>query len=240
VDGREDINQYSFLISRTEVSVAAYEHVLDDLLPPDVLADAVANDASLTLLRTCLMNPFQHDWNAEDEAPFAERVADFLYDVAVDEYLEQVLPPIPRPSTDRHPVLVVEQSPRAQGGLARHLEYDEKVVAHFDVRSCSAADLPSVIENGRLDAARDVVVHLDAEAPTRMLNLVRDLVDEHGVAPARLTAVVTGGSSPGAVRERLGALGLSPPSIVTEQELETGARRLIMQLSARSPVAAEA
>jgi hypothetical protein len=126
---------------------------------------------------------------------------------------------------------------RQPSGLARHLEYDEKVVAHFDVRSCSAADLPSVIENGRLDAARDVVVHVDAEAPTRMMTLLNDLVDEHGVAPERLTAVVTGDSSPAAVLDRLGDLGLSPPSVISEHELETGARRLIMQLSTRPPIA---
>jgi glutamate/tyrosine decarboxylase-like PLP-dependent enzyme len=233
VDGREDINQYSFLLSRTEVDVAAYEHVLDGFLPDDVLADAVDDGASLTLLRTCLMNPFQHDWNAEDDAPFGERVADFLYDVAVDEYLEQVLPPIPRPSTDRHPVLVVEQSPRAQGGLARHLEFDEKVVAHFDVRSCSAADLQPTIESGRLAAARDVVVHLDAEAPTRMMNLMHDLVDEHGLDPACLTAVVTGNAPPASLLERLDDLGLPDPSIITEADLPTGARRLIMQLASR-------
>ena len=234
VDGREDINQYSFLLSRTEVGVADYEHVLEDLLPPDVLAEAVADDASLTLLRTCLMNPFQADWNAEDEAPFAERVADFLYDVAVDEYLEQVVPPVPRSHTERHPVLVVEQSPRAQGGLARHLEQDEKVVAHFDVRSCSAADLPSTIENGRLAAARDVVVHLDAEAPTRMMTLVHDLVGEHGLDPARLTAVVTGDAPPAPILNRLDDLGLSEPAIITEADLSTGARRLIMQLASHA------
>jgi len=238
VDGREDINQYSFLLSRTEVSVPAYEHVLDDLLAPDVLAEAVENDASLTLLRTCLMNPFQADWNAEDEAPFADRVADFLYDVAVDEYLEQVLPPIPRPDLDRRPVLVVEQSPfsRQPSGLARHLEYDEKVVAHFDVRSCSAADLHAAQADGLLDAARDVVVHLDAEAPSRMLHLVQDLVADHDVDPARLTVVVTSASTAPNLTQRLDDLGLPPSAIITEDDLSTGARRLVMQLSTRHPI----
>jgi hypothetical protein len=231
VDGREDINQYSFLLSRTEVSVPAYEHVLDDLLPPDVLAEAVADDASLTLLRTCLMNPFQADWNAEDDAPFADRVADFLYDVAVEEYLEQVVPPVPRGDTERHPVLVVEQSPRAQGGLARHLEHDEKVVAHFDVRSRSAADLQAAQSNGLVDAAEDVVVHLDAEAPSRMLHLLRHLVENHRLPPERLTAVVTGTAAAPDLHQNLADLGLSGPAIIAEADLSMGARRLIMQLS---------
>ena len=240
VDGREDINQYSFLLSRTEIGVADYEHVLKDLLPPDVLANAVADDASLTLLRTCLMNPFQADWNAEENGPFAERLADFVYDVAVDEYLEQVVPPVPRGDTARHPILVVEQSPRAQNGLARYLEQDEKIVAHFDVRSCSAADLPTARENGQLSATRDVVVHLDADAPSRMVHLLQDLVADHGLSPDRLTAVVTGTAQGADVSQRLVDLGLSAPSIITEHELATGARRLIMQLSTRQAVAGAA
>jgi hypothetical protein len=94
--------------------VADYEHVLEGVLSPAVLEDAVEADAGLTLLRTCLMNPFQAEWSRQAEAPFHERVADFLYDVAVDEYLEQVLPPIPTvvgSDGDRRPVLVIEQSP---------------------------------------------------------------------------------------------------------------------------------
>jgi glutamate/tyrosine decarboxylase-like PLP-dependent enzyme len=236
VDGREDINQYSFLLSRTEIGVADYEHVLKDLLPPDVLANAVADDASLTLLRTCLMNPFQADWNAEENGPFAERLADFVYDVAVDEYLKQVVPPVPRGDTARHPILVVEQYPCAQNGLARYLEQDEKIVAHFDVRSCSAADLPTARENGQLSATRDVVVHLDADAPSRMVHLLQDLVADHGLSPDRLTAVVTGTAEGADLSQRLVDLGLSAPSIITEHELATGARRLIMQLSTRQAV----
>jgi glutamate/tyrosine decarboxylase-like PLP-dependent enzyme len=240
VDGREDINQYSFLLSRTEIGVADYEHVLKDLLPPDVLANAVADDASLTLLRTCLMNPFQADWNAEENGPFAERLADFVYDVAVDEYLKHVVPPVPRGDTARHPILVVEQSPRAQNGLARYLEQDEKIVAHFDVRSCSAADLPTARENGQLSATRDVVVHLDADAPSRMVHLLQDLVADYGLSPDRLTAVVTGTAEGADLSQRLVDLGLSAPSIITEHELATGARRLIMQLSTRQAVAGAA
>ena len=228
VDGREDINQYAFLLSRTEIKVADYEHVLRDMLNEDVVADAVDNDASLTLLRTCLMNPFQHDWNAEDPS-FADRLADFLYDVAVDEYLEQVLPPVPRPDTERQPILVVEQSPRAQDGLARQLEYDEKVVAHFDVRSCSAADLHA--DDGRLTAADNIILHLDAEAPDRMVHLLRRLVEEQDLDPSRLTTVVTAPSNGQPLTDRLTDLGLPARNVISEHDLSTGARRLVMRLS---------
>ncbi|WP_051141384.1 pyridoxal phosphate-dependent decarboxylase family protein [Salisaeta longa] len=83
VDGREDINQYDLLISKTEVDAAAYDHVLADRLPAPLLHDARATAPSLQLLRTCLMNPFQADWNAADP-PFATRVADYIYTIAHD------------------------------------------------------------------------------------------------------------------------------------------------------------
>ncbi len=234
VDGREDINQYAFLLSRTEVDVEDYAHVLDDLLAPEVLDDAVADNASLTLLRTCLMNPFQADWSAREEAPFPERVADFLYDVAVDEYLEQVLPPIPPPDTDRRPVLVIEESPRAQGGLARHLEYDEKVVAHFDVRSCSAADVQNGDADALLQAAEDVVVHVNAEAPGRMLQLLREMVADEALSD-HITAVVSGTNASDDLTQQVQETGLSPHRLLRETEMSTGARRLIMHLSSRRP-----
>jgi len=240
VDGREDINQYSFLLSRTEIEVAAYEHVLTDLLPEDVRADAVENGTSLTLLRTCLMNPFQADWSAEAERPFPQRVADVLYEVAVDEYLEQVLPPAPRTDVDRRPVLVVEQSPRDQGGFARHLEYDEKVVAHFDIRACSAADVQTGDADRYLRVADDVIVHLDAAVPGRMLSLLRRLIDEHPAGADRLTAVVTGTPPDGRdLLEEVEQQGLPPDRVVAEADVATGARRLVMQLSSRRTAAAQ-
>jgi glutamate/tyrosine decarboxylase-like PLP-dependent enzyme len=228
VDGRENINQYSFLLSRTEIKVEPYEHVLRNILNEEVLAEAVDDGASLTLLRTCLMNPFQADWNAEDPS-FAERLADVLYDVAADEYLEQMLPSVPRPGTERQPILVVEQSPRAQDSLARHLEHDEKVVAHFDVRSCSTADLHA--SDDRLTAAASIVVHLNAGAPDRMVHLLRQLVEEHDVDPARLTTVVNAPSSGLPVTDRLTDLGLPARNVISEHDRSTGARRLMMRLS---------
>jgi hypothetical protein len=237
VDGREDINQYAFLLSRTEVSVRAYEHVLENVLAPDVLAAAVADEESLTLLRTCLMNPFQADWSARDDRPFPDRVADFVYDVAVDEYLEQVLPPFPPRDAERRPVLVVEQSPRDRSGFARHLEYDEKVVAHFDVRACSAAEVQTGEADRYLQVADDVVVHVDAQAPRRMLTLLQDLVADGTVAREELTAVITGEAVGDDLAEQVQQLGLPPGHTIAEADMPTGARRLIMQLTTRHPLA---
>jgi hypothetical protein len=234
VDGREDINQYDFLLSRTEIDVADYAHVLEDLLPADVIAAGADNDETLILLRTCLMNPFQTDWGT-DEGPFAEQVADFLYDVALEEHVAHTFPPVPRPDTERQPVLVVEQTPRAQEGLARYLEHDEKVIAHFDVRSCSAATLKD--RAGHLSDVRDVVLHLDPSAPSQALRIARWLVEEAAVAPEHLLAVTTVHAENG--RDVTGALAdLDVPArnVLLESDLLTSARRLVLQLNARREV----
>ncbi|WP_251929874.1 pyridoxal phosphate-dependent decarboxylase family protein [Salinibacter ruber] len=230
VDGREDINQYAFLLSRTEVDVAGYAHILEDLLPTDVVQEAAESGASLTLLRTCLMNPFQSDWNT-DEGAFPDQVADFLYDVALEESVAHTFPPAPRPSADRHPILVVEQTPRAQEGLARYLEHDEKVVAHFDVRSCSAATLKD--RRDRMGEVRDLVLHVDPSAPSQALRITRWLVDEAQIDPEHLLAVTTQHSNGTDVTARLGALGLPARNVILESDLLTSTRRLVLQLSAR-------
>ncbi|WP_263834302.1 pyridoxal phosphate-dependent decarboxylase family protein [Salinibacter sp.] len=230
VDGREDINQYAFLLSRTEVDVAGYAHILEDLLPTDVVQAAAENGASLTLLRTCLMNPFQSDWNT-DEGAFPDQVADFLYDVALEESVAHTFPPAPRPSANRHPILVVEQTPRAQGGLARYLEHDEKVIAHFDVRSCSAATLKG--RRDRMGEVRDLVLHVDPSAPSQALRITRWLVDEAQIDPEHLLAVTTQHSNGTDVTARLGELGLPARNVILEPDLLTSTRRLVLQLSAR-------
>ncbi|WP_263785195.1 pyridoxal phosphate-dependent decarboxylase family protein [Salinibacter grassmerensis] len=235
VDGREDINQYAFLLSRTEVDVADYAHILKDLLPADVVREAAERGASLTLLRTCLMNPFQSDWHT-DEGSFPEQVADFLYDVALEEYVAHTFPPVPRPDADRHPILVVEQTPRAQEGLARYLEHDEKVVAHFDVRSCSAATLKDL--RGRLGEVRDLVLHVDPSAPSQALRIARWLVDEARIDSEHLLAVATQHTNGTDVTARLGELGLPARNVILESDLLTSTRRLVLQLSAQRPAPA--
>ena len=235
VDGREDINQYAFLLSQTKVDVADYAHILEDLLPPEVVRAAAEDGEALTLLRTCLMNPFQSDWNT-DEGAFADQVADFLYDVALEEYVAHTFPPVPRPDADRHPILVVEQTPRAQESLARYLEHDEKVIAHFDVRSCSAATLTDLQD--RLGQMRDLVLHVDPSAPSQALRIARWLVDEARIDPEHLLAVTTQPLNGTDGTARLAELGLPAHNIILESDLLTSARRLVLRLSAQRPAPA--
>jgi hypothetical protein len=132
-------------------------------------------------------------------------------------------------------VLVVEQSPlsRQPSGLARLLEHDEKVVAHFDVRSCSAADLRSEVAERLLGAARDVVVHLDGETPGRMLRLVRDLLDDPRSDRDRVIAVATGSAAPDDLLDRLQTTGLARQQVIIEGDQTASLRRLILQLCTR-------
>lgn len=132
VDGREDINQYDFLVSKTEVEAAAYAHVMQGVLPQPLLDDALREDASLTLLRTCIMNPFLTDWSEHDPS-FADQLATFLYEAALDEHLSDVLPAGPVPTPERKHVAVVESEPEAPGSLAEQLQTHERSRTHLAV-----------------------------------------------------------------------------------------------------------
>ena len=132
VDGREDINQYDFLVSKTEVEADAYEHVLEGVLPESLLRDALHTDASLTLLRTCLMNPFLTDWSQHDP-PFADQLATFLHNIALDEHLSDVLPALPVSDSERLHIAVVEPDPTAPDALAEQLSTHEKGAAHLSI-----------------------------------------------------------------------------------------------------------
>jgi hypothetical protein len=132
VDGREDINQYDFLVSKTEVEARAYEHVLRGVLPDTLVTDAVNTDASLTLLRTCIMNPFLTDW-AEHDPPFQTQLAAFLHEAALNEHLSDVLPTAPLSDDERVRVAVVEPEPDAPGSLLEQLQTSERGAAHLSV-----------------------------------------------------------------------------------------------------------
>ena len=84
VDGREDINQYDYLISKTEIDVAAYRHVLQPVFGEEFLEQSTAEEPALLLLRSCIMNPFLHDWEARAPS-FTERFAEYLHEVALRE-----------------------------------------------------------------------------------------------------------------------------------------------------------
>jgi glutamate/tyrosine decarboxylase-like PLP-dependent enzyme len=79
VDGREDVGQYAFILSKTEADVAAYRPQLAAMLGPG-FADA-PDDVAVLLLRVFVLNPFLHDWN-ERTPGFARLFGDFLYEVA--------------------------------------------------------------------------------------------------------------------------------------------------------------
>jgi hypothetical protein len=106
-------------------------------------------------------------------------------------------------------------------------------VAHFDVRACRAADVHTDEATRLLSTARDVIVHLDAHAPDRMVRLLRDLSTDGIVQRDQVIALVTGEDSPSALLSRLHELGLSERNVIAERDHSTGARRLILQLSTR-------
>jgi glutamate/tyrosine decarboxylase-like PLP-dependent enzyme len=231
VDGREDVNQYAFLVSKTEVSVANYAHVLDDMLAAEALEASIADGASLTLLRTCLMNPFQLDWQ-DAEPSFAAQFTDHLYSVALEEYLEHALSTVLAPTAERTPVLLLEPTPQRHDSLTRHVEQNEKAVAHFDVRSRSAAALRSG-EEVPLDAASTVVLHVDTTAPAPMPQLAEHLCVERDVPPERILVLLTGADDPAPLRRRFKNLGLAESQILAEADRRLGVRRLVAHLYQR-------
>ena len=231
VDGREDVNQYAFLISKTEVSVPEYAHILGDMLPSDALDAAVDDRASLTLLRTCLMNPFQLDWQKASPS-FAEQFTEHLYAVALEEYLEHALSVVPAPATERTPVLLLESTPQRHDSLTRHMEQNEQAVAHFDVRSRSAAALRSG-DDVPLDAASMIVLHVDATAPAPMPQLAAHLLTDRNVSPHQLLVVLTGAAHAQRLDDRFAALGVPAANVLVEADRGLGVRRLVARLSRR-------
>jgi hypothetical protein len=117
-------------------------------------------------------------------------------------------------------------------GFARYLEHDEKVVAHFDVRSCSAAVLKD--RTSQLSTVEDVVLHLDPAAPSQALRIARWLVNDAGVAPEHLLAVTTVQTEHGTDGiDALADLGVPARNLILESEVLTSARRLVVQLNGR-------
>ena len=153
VDGREDINQYDFLISKTEVDAHAYAHVLEDVLPAALLEDALGTDASLTLLRTCVMNPFLTDWSQHDP-PFADQLAAFLHETALDEHMKDALPARPVATDQRPHIAVLELAPDAPDSLAERLQMHEQMTDYVTI----TARLPNANVTPDAWAAYDAIV----------------------------------------------------------------------------------
>jgi hypothetical protein len=63
VDGREDINEYSFIISKTSVEGDVYSHVIRERFEEAGLHDVdFGSSDSITMLRVFIMNPFVAEW----------------------------------------------------------------------------------------------------------------------------------------------------------------------------------
>ena len=166
VDGREDINQYDFLVSKTEVAARAYEHVLRGVLPDALVADAVDTDASVTLLRTCIMNPFLTDW-AELDPPFQTQLAAFLHEAALDEHLRTALPARPLSEGEHLRIATIESDPDAPHALAEQLQTPERGAAHLRVTAYPlGGNRP---DWSHYDAVVMAAEDLDATAPAEPL-----------------------------------------------------------------------
>ncbi|MFW5972786.1 MAG: tyrosine decarboxylase, partial [Bacteroidota bacterium] len=132
VDGRDDIGQYHFLLSKTEVRVGAYRSILQDVLPR-IDFSAVHDDERLILLRVFVLNPFIAEWNRQDTT-FAGLFGEFLYDVASKVFPVHVLRSFRERTGRRLSLKVMEQagSPYAVGAMLRD---DPMCSAYLDVET---------------------------------------------------------------------------------------------------------
>ena len=226
VDGREDINQYDFLLSKTEVGVADYRHVLDALFPDAVLEHAANEETPLVLLRTCLMNPFLHDWNARSPS-FSEQFVDYLHEVALEEYLEHVIPPVqPMPDGGRLRVLVVEPSPGAPDALTQQLRTHDSVAARLNVRTITPADLHAADELPA--AAQKVVIRADAFDGNALREAIHRLHAEANLAAHRV--ILLGTNLPPDVSEAARAAGIPTTNVLLDAEAGRRLERLLPRL----------
>ncbi len=70
VDGREDINEYSFMISKTTLEGDVYSHVIRKRFAKAGLHDVEFGPGdSITILRVFIMNPFVAEWESEKNSP---------------------------------------------------------------------------------------------------------------------------------------------------------------------------
>jgi glutamate/tyrosine decarboxylase-like PLP-dependent enzyme len=85
IDGREDIGGYEFILSKTEMPLAAYRHVLAHILPQSMLS--FEEPPAIVFLRVFVLNPFVSEWDA-DEGNFALAFARFLRRVCMQQHEE--------------------------------------------------------------------------------------------------------------------------------------------------------
>jgi glutamate/tyrosine decarboxylase-like PLP-dependent enzyme len=131
VDGRENVSDYEFILSKTEVEIGPYRHVLENVIPGIDLSRVDDGD-TVMLLRVFIMNPFVADWNRE-EPSFSQVFADHLFDVARKVYPEHVLRRERRKS-GRRPSLRVVAGDLSERIIERLLN-DNRVDDHVEILS---------------------------------------------------------------------------------------------------------
>jgi glutamate/tyrosine decarboxylase-like PLP-dependent enzyme len=87
VDGRDLVGGYQFILSKTEMEVARYRHVLADVVPAGMLDGE--DHAAVMFLRVFILNPFVSDW-ATGESRFEDVFVEFLRRLSSKVYLEQI------------------------------------------------------------------------------------------------------------------------------------------------------
>jgi glutamate/tyrosine decarboxylase-like PLP-dependent enzyme len=87
VDGRDLVGGYQFILSKTEMEVNRYRHVLAEVVPARVLEGE--NHAAVMFLRAFVLNPFISDW-AAGESRFEDVFVEFMRRLSSKVYLEQI------------------------------------------------------------------------------------------------------------------------------------------------------
>ncbi|MEP0546921.1 MAG: pyridoxal-dependent decarboxylase [Rhodothermales bacterium] len=137
VDGREDVGAYAFILSKTELPVGRYRHVLGRMLPG--LAEDEPDEATVMLLRSFVLNPFVAAWN-EREPAFAERFAETLHAIAAEVYPAHALGQLAEGWGRRLRVAVVEDDLAAPDALAHRLQHTPAYAAYLDVHAVVPGD----------------------------------------------------------------------------------------------------
>lgn len=221
VDGREDINQYDFLLSKTDVDVASYEHVLGDVLPSDLLDDAIAEDRSLTLLRTCLMNPFLTDWSSQ-EPSFSDQMASFLHEIALDEYLDDALPQTAPRDGARKSITIVEDLPNEYDTLTHQLGRHDRYAPHLTFESQAPED---ILADGTVSHS-PVVLHITSDSTDNLLQAARRLAHHDQLV------VVADDDLSNEQRASIRRLNLPTGRLIVESDTERRLQRLMARLYA--------
>ena len=226
VDGREDINQYEFLMSKTEVSVRAYRHVLAPHFDEALLDDAETQDATLILLRTCLMNPFQHAWRKDGQS-LTSQFADHLHDTALGEYLNHVVPPsVQTRGTRSQHVLIIENAPHASQSLTRQLQYED-YAAHLDVRGAPPQDVLS--GTAPLQEADRIVLKQNPADADQTLNIAMQFLSE-GTVPPQSLLLLTHADVRDRFQSALGPMGIPPVNVLASTDPARRLKELLARL----------